>query len=122
MYAEATGDDDARDRAHSATEWAWRTQLDDGGLPRFFPGDDAPPQADLTAQAIRMGTVFGIDESQLERAARWLESVASGDGRGRALRYQPSAAHLNTWATLFGAQALSALPSGAPRLDWRVLV
>jgi hypothetical protein len=121
IYAEATGEAVARDRARRALQWAWSTQLDDGGLPRFSPGDSAPPQADLTAQAVRMGLVFAIDSARLERAYRWLESIATGDERGRALRYQAGVPHLNTWATLFGAQALSIAPD-AQWLDWRVLV
>ena len=121
MCAEATGDETARARARRGIDWAWSTQLEDGGRPRSSPGPGAPAQADLTAQAVRMGVLLGSDPTSIARAFRWLESIAGGDQRGCALHYQEGEPHLNTWATLFGAQAVSLLAGSGP-LDWRVLV
>jgi hypothetical protein len=123
IYAEATGDATARERATRAMEWTWSKQLANGGFPRFSPGAEAPAQADLTAQAVRMSLLLGVgDGPGRERAYDWLENMASGDAGGRALHYQPGVSHLNTWATLFAAQALSLASGTTPTLDWRVLV
>jgi hypothetical protein len=132
-YANARGDAEALERSRAATVWAWEQQHPSGALPRFaFPAGSrfegsaqlAPAQADLTTQAIRMAFVHDMRPEGLVRALEWVGSIAHATPRGTALPYQPDSTpvHLNTWVTLFGAQALElALPDAAP-LSWRHLV
>lgn len=128
MYAEATGDDEARARARIAVEWAWTHQLPSGGFPRFVSTSNGrqlgPEQCDVTAQAIRTALLLGIRPDRLPDAITRLQDTAVKIGELRAaLPYQPAGeghAHANTWASLFGYQALS-LASGEP-LQWPYLV
>lgn len=129
MFAEATGDSDARDRARAGVAWAWQHQLDNGGFPRFVSAERAagvsPEQFDVTSQALRMAVLTDVGQATRGRAAERLEQVARHDGdAGSALPYQPTdgAAHLNAWVSMFGYQALRVADAGATVLPWRHLV
>lgn len=126
-WATVTGDEEALARARSATEWAWRHQLDAGGLPRFVAtadGERGPEQFDLTGQGIRAALMLGLRPEGLDRAvARLADAAADGEG-GLALPYQPAAerVHRNAWVSMFGAQALELASQESPSLEWRWLV
>ena len=122
MWGTATGDSDALERATAAVEYAWTFQLESGGLPRSDE-PDAPEQLDLTSQAIRLAVVLdlGVPYAAITRLCD--VAIADGDG-GVALPYQPDSqhVHLNTWVTLFAAQALALAAPGASPLEWHQLV
>lgn len=129
MYAEATGDRNARERAERGTRWAWEHQLPTGGLPRFVAtagaAEPAVEQWDLTGQGIRMAVVLGQHPSGLSRAVERLAGGAIGDGdAGAALPYQPEAdaGHLNAWVSMFGHQALRLAHRPERVLPWQHLV
>jgi hypothetical protein len=127
MWGTARADVEALAHARAAVEWAWAQQLENGGFPRFAGEDcreEPVEQCDVTSQAIRMALVFGHRTPAVERAVGRLSEVAIGSHGTLSLPYQPAApeVHLNTWATLFGAQALALAVPGAPPLAWGDLV
>ena len=129
MYAGATGEADALDRARRATEWAFGHQLDNGALPRFVAtgpasAEGAPEQLDLTAQAIRMALLLGLEPEGRAAALRRLAETAQAAGEHRALIYQPGAPepHHNAWVTMFRPQAAELAAQPPPALSWRHLV
>jgi hypothetical protein len=133
-YGMARGDKSALERSRAATVWAWEQQQESGALPRFvYPStsrfarrsaDRAPGQADLTMQGIRMAFAHDTRPDGLDRALEWVHAMAHTTSYGIALPYQsPSTpVHLNTWVTLFGAQALELGLADAAPLSWRHLV
>jgi hypothetical protein len=127
IFAEATGDDEARDAAQAATEWAWRQQLPSGGFPRWAAANSrasAPEQFDVTAQAIRAAVLCGLDPDGLDRAVLRLANCGLKTPAGSALPYQPDTEniHENAWVSMFGAQAYESALAAAPRFDWTTLV
>jgi hypothetical protein len=123
IWAQATDDDEALERATRAAEWALQQQLASGGLPRSDTMG-APEQFDVTTQAIRMGTATGANGERIVAAVRRVADCVESFGlKQSALVYQPDARvpHLNVWATLFGAQAL-AMASRESELSWSTLV
>ncbi len=128
IWGAARADDDALERARAAVDWAWRQQLETGGLPRRAGCDEdgrsLVEQSDVTAQAVRLSLALGRRDACVERALERLAGIARAGTRGVGIPYQPvaSAMHLNTWSALFAAQALElALPDAAP-LSWQSLV
>jgi hypothetical protein len=123
IWGTATGDEEALTRAQAALSWTWRQQLPTGGLPRAASSQSAIEQSDATAQALRLAVALGLRSSAADRAAARLAQLATPDGEGRAIVYQPGASrHANTWATLFAAQALTSAPQEARPLEWWELV
>lgn len=124
IFGAARGDLEALSRAQAGLEWAWQQQQECGALPRLAPEKDAPAQADVTAQAVRMAAALDFAPPGLEAALDWLCEVARVEGRGLALPYQPAPAslHLNAWSTLFGAQAAEAALLDRPWPKWQTLV
>jgi hypothetical protein len=126
IFAEATGDDEARDAAQAATEWAWRQQLPSGGFPRWTANSQASAseQFDVTAQAIRAAALCGLDPDGLDRAVLRLANCVLKTPAGSALPYQPDTEniHENAWVSMFGAQAYESALAAAPRFDWTTLV
>jgi len=127
VFAEATGDDEARDAARAATEWAWRQQLPSGGFPRWRAANSqtaAPEQFDVTAQAVRAAVICGLEPEGLDRAVLRLDRCVLETPAGSALPYQPETEniHENAWVSMFGAQAYESALAGAPRFDWTTLV
>ena len=144
MFAAATGDAEALERAELGTRWALQQQLESGGLPRYVTTRDGgvgPEQLDATAQALRAGTLLNICPARCSSVADRLRELAQGglaqgdlaqgdlgqgdpaqigDGGGLVLPYQPGSTHLNVWVTLFAAQA-SAVVDGHV-LGWQNLV
>ncbi len=126
MWGVAQGDEDALERSRAAVDWAWSHQLESGCLPRSVTDGqpDGVEQCDLTAQAVRLALLLGSRPPGLDRAIARLVEVAQQVKGKLALPYQPASGelHLNTWASMFGAQALSLASPGAPRLAWHQLV
>ncbi len=129
MFGEATGDEDARERAKAGVDWVWRHQLETGGFPRFVPtahvGKVPPEQFDVTSQALRMAVLVDVGGDGRANAAARLAEVARVDGEaGLALPYQPGdgPVHLNAWVSMFGHQALRVAHAGRAALPWQYLV
>jgi len=128
IWGSAVGDDDALARARAAVDWAFGQQLEQGGLPRSEAdgerGAAADEQSDVTAQAVRLALALGSRSEAVDRAAARLVELTRSDGRALGIVYQPDSVdiHLNTWATLFAAQALALAVPDAPPLSWRELV
>jgi hypothetical protein len=125
MHGMARDDLPALARARRATESAWRHQLPDGALPRHVALDgsaDGPGQCDLTSQAVRAAVLTSADVPGLDRAVDLLDRVSRRIPDGTALPYRPAAGdtHLNSWVTMFGAQALELYGGGS--IAWHELV
>ena len=129
MWGTARGDQDALARARRATEWAWRHQLPEGGLPRSVNlanrDDPGIEQLDVTSQAVRAALLVDAQVDGISRAVDRLCAMAHHVGSGAALPYQPRAqeTHLNAWVSMFGAQALQLVAQDGHRsLKWHELV
>jgi hypothetical protein len=128
IWGSAAHDDDALEHARMAAEWAFTHQLEQGGLPRSVANGKqrgtAREQSDVTAQAVRLALALGLRSCAVDRALTRLIEVARGDERGLAIVYQPDSPdiHLNTWATLFAAQALATAVPDAEPISWKELV
>jgi hypothetical protein len=122
MWAQAAEDAVAAAASAAAVDWVWRWQLDTGGFPRWVDSGGArgPEQSDVTAQALRLGRVTGRHGADAEAAARRLRQSSVADATGLAVPYVPHGrpVHLNTWCTLFTAQALD----DRRALAWSALV
>jgi hypothetical protein len=127
IWGQARGDEEALERAGAALDWAWEQQLPSGGLPRAAAPDDRSEkveQTDATAQAVRLALVLDRRTPPVERAIGRLVELARGSAGTLSLAYQPVSpvCHLNTWTTLFAAQALTMATPGASVLAWPQLV
>lgn len=93
--------DFARDlAAHAATLAS--LQRGDGSLPAFRSG--GPSRADATAQAVRLWCAVDR-ERHAEAIAKALGALGGFDAGAGGLRYEAGSGDVNTWATLFAAQA-----------------
>lgn len=127
MWGTAASDELALSRARHATEWVWRHQLPSGGFPRLVSFDNkmpAPEQWDVTSQAIRSAVMVGVEPPGLDRAVERIIQLSRPAGSGRGLVYQPSGGeeHLNSWVSMFGAQALELFADGPEAMRWDQLV
>jgi hypothetical protein len=128
IWGQATGDDDALERARAAVEWVWTQQLEQGGLPSSVQtgeaGAAACEQSDVTTQAFRVALALGPPSAAPTCALARILAVAQRHDGGLGIVYQPDSpdAHLNTWATLFAAQALALGRSKASPISWDQLV
>ena len=127
MWGTAQADTDALDRSAAAVRWAQQHQLDTGGFARAVDpghGEQVMEQCDATAQAARLGALHEVGADATSAARARLRSVARTSPSGSAIPYQPAAlpVHLNTWATLFGAQALAGIDTLQSESGWRFLV
>lgn len=124
IWGSARGDEHALECARAATLWVWEHQLASGGLPRFAGQETGPEQSDVTGQAIRAAVLTGAEPAGFERAVVRLGQIARQTTAGQALVYQPSAPtrHLNSWVTMFGAQALELAAAGLEEFSWSHLI
>ncbi len=85
-----------------------------GGVPPFFDGAQAwgDPRADVAAQAVRLWVATDAAgwDAAIDRALSFLGGLQTPEG---GVRYEASSADVNTWASLFAAQALLWRASGA---------
>lgn len=90
----------------ASAQFLARVQADDGGLPCWHEREDVQvvSHADATAQAVRIWTLVARDRyaAQIRRALGFLRTV---EAIGGGLRYTRGSEDLNSWATMFGAQA-----------------
>lgn len=100
-------------------DWLARVQLPSGGMPSRHTGAGAVgvPHADCTAQAMRVWECLDTDRygDNIARGAEFLTSLQVGGG----IRYREGSDDINTWATIFGAQALDWVDKGG---KWQWLV
>ena len=89
-----------------ALDWLVERQHADGSWPAWVGRADARRPSDVVAQAVRL--FRGVDVERYQRA------IELGLGRLRAmqspsggLRYTPGSEHVNVWASIFAADALS---------------
>jgi hypothetical protein len=123
IWGTARADADAIERAHAAVTWAWNQQLPSGGFPHAARSAAPREQSDVTAQVIRLTRLLGVDAADVDRAvARLVELTEPTKGFG--IVYEPGGAnpHVNTWSSLFAAQALASAVPGAPTIPWECLV
>lgn len=125
-HAEATGSAESRQRARSATEWAWQQQLPSGGLPRYVvtaTGAAGPEQFDVTSQAVRAAVLLNVRPAGFDAAVERLCEVVVPAASGTcSMRYQMGEPiHRNVWASMFGCRALALTEPGST-LDWKHLV
>jgi hypothetical protein len=122
IWGSARGDSAALTSARAALEWVWTQQLEHGGLPRAEangkPADASREQSDVTAQAVRLALLLDSRSPAVDRALTRLNQLTRSNNHGTAIIYWPSSphTHLNTWATLFTAQASANTPT-----TWRKL-
>jgi hypothetical protein len=125
IWGSAVGDVEALECARRAVDWVWTLQLDEGGLPRS-DAEDSPEQCDVTAQAVRLALVVGLRSTAVDRAVARLIELARSPGDGLGMPYctngDSESDHLNTWASLFSAQALALAVPGARPIAWTELV
>jgi len=93
-------------QVRESAEFLARVQSAAGGLPCWHarPDIEVVSHADATSQAVRIWSVVSRERyaPQIERALAFLRSI---EGAGGGLRYKPGSDDLNSWATIFGAQA-----------------
>ena len=102
-----------------AADWLAQNQLEDGGVPSRHDGQVAlgPAHTDCTAQALRIWSLVDRERyaTQMSRAEAFLYEIE----KGGAFRYRPDSDDMNTWATMFAAQALHWAEEGG---DWQWMV
>jgi len=97
-------------------EWLADVQTADGGVPSGYAAARlAPAHADCTAQAVRIWTCVDPERfaTSISRGATFLNGLTLDGG----IRYRPGSDDINTWATIFGAQALDYAENGG-RWEW----
>lgn len=101
------GDAGLRPLLSAGAAWVASIQRPDGGVPPFADDERAwgEPRSDVAAQAVRLWT---LDDPQrwsanIRAALDFLGTLQTPAG---GLRYAASSPDVNTWATLFAAQAL----------------
>lgn len=124
MWGTALDKRDAIERARIALTWAWSHQLDTGGFPGTVNNLDSNAigveQSDVTTQAVRLALLMDMQLPGLDRAIERITQASYRDERGRAILYRPTSTdlHQNTWATIFGSQALEIAIAGTQALPW----
>ncbi|MFI6527674.1 hypothetical protein [Streptomyces uncialis] len=131
MWADRTGDTRALDRSRALTAWVWRQRLPAGGFPGFVDLAQGAPtpvgerQSDVVAQALRLALLHRLPDADTAAEATLLSvdlrQVADGQA---AIPYRPGAPerHLNTWASMFAAQALRLAADPHPSMNWQEFV
>ena len=105
------------DIVEAGLRWLADLQGLDGGLPAWVGRLDPRRPSDAVAQAIRLWSAVDAIAfaGPIARGLGWLAAVQAPDG---GIRYAPSHAERNTWATLFACQAAewSLVPPGPREL------
>ena len=99
--------------------WLASVQEADGGVPAEHDSTGARMQAhtDCTAQAVRIWTCADPElyADNIERGVAFLTNLSTNGG----IRYQVGSNDINTWATIFGAQAIDWADEGG---QWQCLI
>jgi hypothetical protein len=128
VWGVATDDTAALSRSREITRWVWRHRDARGAFPGFVHRRHGvvgvPWQSDVQAQAVRLAELHDLRDLDIESATARLLDGTWRAGRHAAVHYRPGTAerHLNTWASLFAAQALELRSSASPDLEWSELV
>jgi hypothetical protein len=109
-----------RDLIRGSARWLAEIQTSEGGLRAFHDGRDAfgTLHTDATAQAVRIWSLVDAAAFQ-EPIARGVGFLAEMTTPGGGLRYEPGSDDVNTWATIFGLQAVQWSFEGG---DWQWIV
>jgi hypothetical protein len=114
------GHGDHRELIRGSARWLAETQTSEGGLRAFHDGRDSfgTLHTDATAQAIRIWSLVdaAIYRDQIDRGLRFLTDMTTPVG---GLRYEPGSDDVNTWATIFGYQAVRFSDEGG---SWQWIV
>ena len=99
--------------------WLASVQEWNGGVPAEHDsnGPRMVAHADCTAQAVRVWTCADAElyADNIERGVRFLTELSSSGG----IRYAVGSNDINTWATIFGAQAIDFAAQGG---KWQCLI
>jgi hypothetical protein len=102
-----------------SAEWLAKIQQPDGGVPSGHDGSAAigAAHADCTAQAVRIWACVSAQRyaRPIERGLEFLGSLSVDGG----IRYRVGSDDVNTWATIFGAQAFEFAGLGG---EWRWII
>jgi hypothetical protein len=98
---------DHQELLRGSARWLAEIQTREGGLRAFHDGRDSfgTLRTDATAQAIRIWSLVdaSVYQKQIDAALGFLAEMATPAG---GLRYEPGSDDVNTWATIFGYQAV----------------
>lgn len=119
LVLDGRGQAGLRPTIERSADWLARVQLPDGGLPAGHDGEAALGQAhaDCTAQAVRIWSCVNARRyvPSIERALEFLGRLSVDGG----IRYRADSADVNTWVTIFGAQASEFADLGG---EWRWII
>jgi hypothetical protein len=119
LVLEGRGFGGLRPWIEGGASWLAEIQAPDGGLPALVANRFAVPTAhgDCTAQAVRIWSCVNPDSfrENIDRATRFLEELSAEGG----IRYRRGSEDINTWVTIFGAQAFEMAEDGG---SWQWLV
>jgi hypothetical protein len=111
---------DQQELLRGSARWLAEIQTPEGGLRAFHDGRDSfgTLRTDATAQAIRIWSLVDAStyEKQIDGALGFLAEMATPAG---GLRYEPGSDDVNTWATIFGYQAVRFSDEGG---SWQWIV
>ncbi len=113
-------DPQARPQAVATATWLATIQRADGSMLAWHDGERAygPQRADIVAQSVRLWAA--VDRRRFAPSiARGLGHLAGLQSASGGLRYGPESDDVNTWATIFAAQAI-AWVEGDRRARWLV--
>jgi hypothetical protein len=102
------GFDGAKRLADAGGEWLALAQREDGGIPAWHDGatPQGPSRGDATAQAVKIWS--DLDAPAFAREiAQGREFLAALQHPSGGLRYEPGSEDVNTWVTIFAAEAFS---------------
>lgn len=108
LYLDAIGGSPGlRPSLEKSADWLARVQDPSGGLRAWHDGvsGEGNLHTDCSAQAIRIWVLVNPDRywRNIERGLEFLSTMSTPSG---GLRYEPGSEDVNTWATIFGIQAL----------------
>ena len=118
LVLDGRGRHEVRPWIEEGAAWLAGLQNDDGGVPSGFGGPvRAAAHADCTAQSVRIWACVDPQRYRIaiDRSMAFLNSLTDGGG----VRYRPGSDDINTWATIFGAQALDFAENGG-RWEWLI--
>ncbi len=122
IYGTATGAKDALDCSRALLGYVLEEMDDAGTLTAVAGGGGyAPEQGDVVAQMLRLALLHGRPADLVKliyaRLRRFFRAVEAWT----AVEYQLGSSHLNSWATIFAAQACLLMHDPGRHFDWRDL-
>jgi hypothetical protein len=118
LVLDGRGWHEVRPWIEAGAAWLAALQQEDGGVPSGFGGPvPAVAHADCTAQSVRIWAC--VDALRYRAAIGRGMSFLSGLSHEGGIRYRAGSDDINTWVTIFGAQALDFAESGG-RWEWLI--